>query len=369
MSHPATPGGPIWGRGPDGNDHADTATDWIGLLQLPGALREAPPDAAFIGQLGRWRVLKKLRGGWGEVYLCVPEDGPRLIFALKSYAWASVHNPTARRAFERECVTGLLISTAFGVLTYGIEVIDGRLFLVMPGAELSVRDKLEQGPLPLEEAIYIGRVVAIALSQAAENVPGLVHGDLKPENVLLVHKVPRVADFGLARFAARQLAGDIVLGTDGYRAPEADDPAAVLAVTADVYSYGVMLTELLLGSPPRRDARVRSPQWWWRWRDPARQALLEFAARCRDPSPAARPADFASVCRAMEQIVPEVDWPLPKEAAVMRALTPIAAAAMGIRDVVIPGGLVRLGSTKWCSTSSHAQPQRVGHGSCGCIRG
>ncbi|HXL92100.1 MAG TPA: protein kinase family protein [Streptosporangiaceae bacterium] len=320
-------------------DAVATPAEWVGQQLPPGSLHEAPKDAKVIDRLGDWLVLDKKQGGWGEVYLCVPSQGARLAFALKSYPSAKARIATVRSVFEHECVTSMLVSSAFGVLPYSVDVIDGRLFLVMPAGDMSLRDKLTRGPTPFDEAVSTARVVAIALDEAARCVPGLVHGDLKPENIFMVYRVPHVADFGLARSAARW-AGDMLKGTDGYSAPEAGDPAAALSVSADVYSYGVVLAELLASATPRR-----GPSAWLHGRakhQSTRQALLDLATRCRAHSPGDRPADFAVVRDELERIVPEAAWPLPREAVVMRALTPLINA-MATHDGVIAAGLQRLG--------------------------
>jgi len=318
-----------------------TPAEWVEQQLPPGSIREAPKSAGVIDRLGDWLVLGKKQGGWGEVYLCVPSQGARLAFALKSYPPAKARTAIVRSVFEHECVTSMLVSSAFGVLPYSVDVIDGRLFLVMPAGDASLRDKLDRGSLPFDEAISTARVVAIALHEAARCVPGLVHGDLKPENVLMVYGVPHVADFGLARSAARWAGADALQGTEEYRAPEAGDPAAALSVSADVYSYGVLLAELLGGAAPRR-----GPGAWLRGgrsrEQETRQALLGLATRCRARSPRDRPADFAAVCGELDEIVPEATWPLPREALVMRAISPLVSAA-GMADVMIAAGLQRLG--------------------------
>ena len=178
----STPGTPLASAQGDLFSEPSAATaEWMLRELPPGAIRQVPEDVEIIGSLGNWLVFDKLderQGGWGEIYLCVPAEGGRLAIALKSYAAALLFNPQARRAFERECVIGLLASYAFGVLPYGIDVINGRPFLVMPAVlpgprgEVNLRDLLEHGPLPLAEAIYIGRVVAGALDEASHYVPG-----------------------------------------------------------------------------------------------------------------------------------------------------------------------------------------------------
>ena len=140
----------------------------------------------------------------------------------------------------------------------------------------------------------------------------------------MLYGVPHVADFGLARFVARQLGGDALKGTERYRSPEADNPGAVLSAAADVYSYGVLLAEMLTGRAPIRDEPVHSAS--AQLAGPVARALLDLAERCRSADPAARPANFAEVSAALEQLAPESSWPLPPQAVAFRGIGPLDIA-------------------------------------------
>lgn len=114
-------------------------------------------------------------------------------------------------------------------------------------------------PFPVAEALRIGRQVAAALCAVHEQ--GIVHRDLKADNVFLVAdpEVPagersKILDFGIAKFQhappeGQRTTGDRVLGTPVYMSPE-QCRGAVLTGRSDVYSLGVMLYELLGGRPP-----------------------------------------------------------------------------------------------------------------------
>ncbi|MGE5195383.1 MAG: protein kinase domain-containing protein, partial [Deltaproteobacteria bacterium] len=107
---------------------------------------------------------------------------------------------------------------------------------------------LEQGPLPVNEAVRIAAAVTNALVHAHQH--GILHCDVKPANVLLDGDfVPRLADFGQARLSHEQSAA---LGTLFYMAPEQADLNAVADPRWDVYALGAMLYHMLCGEPPFR---------------------------------------------------------------------------------------------------------------------
>jgi tRNA A-37 threonylcarbamoyl transferase component Bud32 len=129
---------------------------------------------------------------------------------------------------------------------------DGRQFIVFEYIDgQNLKELIEsQGRLPVRTALELGIEIGSALAFAHEN--GLVHRDVKPQNVLLGNGDVKVTDFGIAR------SGDVkqgltqtgtVLGTSDYIAPEqaSGQPVSVLS---DVYSLGVVVYELLAGEPP-----------------------------------------------------------------------------------------------------------------------
>jgi len=136
---------------------------------------------------------------------------------------------------------------------------DGLLFYVMPFVDgESLRDRLRrERKLPAAEAIRIIDQVASALDYAHGR--GVIHRDVKPENILLADDQAIVADFGIARAleaaGGERLTGTgIVVGTPAYMSPEQAFGPEAIDGRSDVYAMGCVLFEMISGHPPFRSA-------------------------------------------------------------------------------------------------------------------
>ena len=202
---------------------------------------------------GRYDIERKLgAGGMASVYLArdLKHDRQVAIKVLHPELAATIGGDR----FEREIRTAAKLQhpNILGMFDSGDAA--GLLFYVMPFVEgESLRDRLDrETQLPVEDAIQIILEVADALGHAHSK--GVVHRDIKPDNVMLSGGHALVADFGIARAAGeganqKLTSTGMSLGTPTYMAPEQAVGEAV-GPTADIYSLGCMLYEMLAGEPP-----------------------------------------------------------------------------------------------------------------------
>jgi serine/threonine-protein kinase len=205
----------------------------------------------------RYRIDAPLaRGGMSTVYAGTDLRLDRQV-AVKVMAPALAHDPAFTERFVREARTAARLShpNAVAVFDQGAEQTAAGwvVFLVMElVAGSTLRDVLHRrGRLRPDEAVSVLEPVLAAL--AAAHRAGLVHRDVKPENVLVsADGTVKVVDFGLARAVAApstSTQAGMVLGTVAYVSPE-QVARGVSDARTDVYSAGVVLFELLTGAPP-----------------------------------------------------------------------------------------------------------------------
>ncbi|MDX3102372.1 Stk1 family PASTA domain-containing Ser/Thr kinase [Nonomuraea angiospora] len=208
----------------------------------------------LVGRLldGRYRIESRIaRGGMATVYLALDVRLDRTV-ALKVMHRSLAEDPAFVRRFigEAKSVARLSHPNVVHVFDQGTDT--DVVYLSMeyvPGKTL--RDILrERGRLPAREALEIMIPVLAALGAAHQ--AGMVHRDVKPENVLMTDDGRvKVVDFGLARAieATNQTRTGVMIGTIGYMAPEQVTTGAA-DVRSDVYAAGIMLFELVTGQQP-----------------------------------------------------------------------------------------------------------------------
>jgi serine/threonine-protein kinase len=218
----------------------------------------------MIGQIldERYRILKKLgQGGMGEVYLAEHLHLVRRE-ALKVLHPSLAKQPEFVSRFRREAraINRLQHPNIVTVHNFG-QLPDGRFYLAMEYAEGESLANLidERGPLDIHRALDVLEQLADAIDHA--HTRGVVHRDLKPDNLLLVDRPGRpdhlkVLDFGIAKIVAADYLESLratpqgeVFGTVDYMAPEqltgsATDPRS------DLYAVGCIAYELFTGKPP-----------------------------------------------------------------------------------------------------------------------
>jgi len=200
---------------------------------------------------GRYRVRSRIaRGGMATVYLGMDTRLDREI-ALKVMHAHLADDPQFTDRFIREARSTARLSHPNVVQVYDQGQDGDVLYLTMEYLRgRTLRDVLaERGVLTAREAFSVIEPVLDAL--AAAHRLGIVHRDVKPENVVLTDEGRvKVADFGLARAAtAHTSTGDVVMGTVAYLAPELV-VRGVSDTRSDVYAAGIMLFEMLTGRQP-----------------------------------------------------------------------------------------------------------------------
>ena len=275
---------------------------------------------------GRYAVTARIaHGGMATVYLALDTRLDRQVALKVMHAELARDDDFVRRFIgEAKSVARLSHQNVVAVYDQGA---DGPyLYLAMeyvPGRTL--KDLLvERGRFSPADALDIMAGVLDGL--AAAHASGIVHRDVKPENVLLtVDGRIKVADFGLARAqaAAAHTRSGLIIGTVAYLAPELVTGGVPVGPRSDVYSAGVLLYELLTGRQPYIGETPISVAYQHANSDvPAPSALIpeipasvdRLVLYATERDPAARPADAAAFLGAIRHVRPELGPPAPVQA-------------------------------------------------------
>lgn len=262
------------GRGDEAKLQATVAwdpDDMRGLQEAatPGDEDVEPGEDPLVGQLirNKWKVLKRLgAGSFGTVYKVKDVKG-EWIEALKILGVDRITGAeaeTARKRFLREAQImkrlGAESQHIVGLSTYEEDLGAGLIYFLMEFVDgRSLGDVLrEEGPLGVDRTVRLALQACDALIVAHEGPEGIVHRDLKLENLMVTTdrtgaEILKVLDFGIARLAERdpdsRLTTVGILGTPGYAAPEQIRAEDVDART-DLFAFGVILYLLLTGRDP-----------------------------------------------------------------------------------------------------------------------
>jgi len=238
---------------PEG-DECPVCGDRTPMLSTPGV------------EISGYRVLRLLgRGGMGSVFLAEEEALGRPV-AIKVVAEGRTRAQEARARFLREARTMATVEHPHVVRVYSLGQAAGSDYVVMEYVEgESLAQRLgREGRLPPEEALRILGECVEGLDAAWAK--GIVHRDVKPGNILLDSRGGvRVADFGLAKSLSTAVGEDStastalthaghVLGTPHYMSPEQARGEASVDLRSDIYSLGIVLSEMLTGRRPFQGA-------------------------------------------------------------------------------------------------------------------
>jgi len=223
-----------------------------------GATREAAegegvdlPEGEIFAE--RYQILEEIgRGGMGMVYRAFDQVLGEQV-AIKTLLPDLVADPVAVERFKSEIRLARHISDRHVVRTHDLGEHGGKYYLTMEYVEgITVRQLLDQrGRLEVASTLAIANQLAQSLAVAHQE--GVIHRDIKPQNLLLdAHGVLKVMDFGVARLADRSSGltqTGMVVGTPAYMAPE-QLVADTFDARADLYAAGVVLFECLTGRLP-----------------------------------------------------------------------------------------------------------------------
>jgi serine/threonine protein kinase len=203
--------------------------------------------------VGPYRITQQLgQGGMATVFKAYHAALDRYV-ALKAMHPAFMEDPNFLARFQREAQVVARLEHPNIVPIYDFAEHENRPYLVMKYIEGETLKARLMGGIPTEEEILtIVDAVSAALAHAHEE--GILHRDIKPSNVLLANtRQIFLADFGLARIAeagASTLSSDVMLGTPQYISPEQAMGKGGLDAGTDIYSFGVMLYEMVTGQVP-----------------------------------------------------------------------------------------------------------------------
>lgn len=248
--------------------YEDQAADFIEspALEVAAKLLRDEQTATVAGQMiNQYKIIAPLRaGGMGEVYLAEDTRLERRV-ALKFLPALFTQDKTHLRRFEQEALTVAALSHPnVCVIHEVVKTTDGRHCIVMEYVEgVTLRERLAEGPMKVDEALDVAIQVTSALSPA--HAAAIVHRDIKPENIILRSDgYVKVLDFGLAKLTEPEnslvdaeaptkmlvnTSPGMLVGTVSYMSPE---QARGLSVDArsDVWSLGVVLYEMVAGQRP-----------------------------------------------------------------------------------------------------------------------
>ncbi|MEV5650112.1 Stk1 family PASTA domain-containing Ser/Thr kinase [Nocardia sp. NPDC052254] len=332
----------------------------------------------LIGQMldGRYRIDAPIaRGGMSMVFRGVDTRLDRPV-AIKVMDPKFSGDPQflTRFEFEARSVAKLKHSSLVAVYDQGI---DGEYpFLIMELVEGGTLRELlrERGPMPPHAVRAVAEPVLRAIGVA--HAAGLVHRDVKPENVLISDAGEvKIADFGLVRAVAGSnlTSASVILGTAAYLSPEQVTSGSADA-RSDVYSFGILIFEMLTGRPPftgdtslsiayqRVEKDVPSPSEFIEGVPPE---IDELVARATAREPAHRFADATEMAAELHRLatvlhLPDYRVPAPRESAEhlsSRYRIPQTPAAAD----EYTGGPVTEATTRMAAEPSHTRVMTAPH--------
>jgi serine/threonine protein kinase len=204
-------------------------------------------------QVGSYRIIERLgRGGMATVFKAYHANLDRFV-AIKVLHPAFMEDETFLARFEREAKVVAKLEHPNIIPIYDYSEHNGHPYLVMKYVEgETLKARLKNRPLTPEEGVEIIQAVGDGLAYAHDQ--GILHRDIKPSNVMIAADSHIfLTDFGLARIASAgesTLSSDMMIGTPQYISPEQAMGKRDLDAGTDIYSFGVLIYELVVGQVP-----------------------------------------------------------------------------------------------------------------------
>ncbi|MCZ6491391.1 MAG: protein kinase, partial [Acidobacteria bacterium] len=313
------------------------------------------------------------KSGMGVVYIVLDESS-MTPFAVKTFQQWCIGTPALVQRFLREVETWIKLEQHQNIVrAFYVSTINNQphLFLeYVAGSDL--RKKMAAGPLPVRDALRYSIQFCRGMDYAQKKVPGLVHRDVKPENCMFTpDDVLKVTDFGLVKVLSgsdklpqqqqapgkrlsenhtrvfKTQVGEMGVGTLPYMAPEQFTDFTHVTACADIYSFGIMLFEMLAGERP---FSAKGPEQWFykhlkiappeiaNLNPEVSPLLAKLVSRCLAKKPEDRwhsAADLAS----------ELRWIAEGESGARISTAPATASSSGTHAV--PAHRSGLGRERW----------------------
>ena len=202
--------------------------------------------------ISHYKILEKLgEGGMGIVYKAEDSQLKRTV-ALKFLTPEMTRDSLAKERFIREARAASALDHQNICTIHEVsETDDGQTFIAMAHYEgQTVKEKIDEGPLKIDEALAITIQVAEGLQEA--HGKGIVHRDIKPANIMITAREQmKIMDFGLARNMSGSMVtkAGAIIGTVAYMSPEQTRGEKVNH-RSDIWSLGVILHEMITGQVP-----------------------------------------------------------------------------------------------------------------------
>jgi HAMP domain-containing protein/predicted Ser/Thr protein kinase len=294
------------------------ATMRMGVTQ-PGATAPGSPQADLpLGHLfaSRYQIESILgRGGMGVVYKATDTQLDETVAIKTLPGDVMTRSPEDLERFKREIRLARKITHRNVLRTYDYGEAEGVYFISMEfvrGYTLSeLLDEAEQRQMPTRAAVGITRQICRGLQAAHEQ--GIIHRDIKPQNVLVDAKgEAKLMDFGIARMAETMegvTQAGLIVGTPHYMSPE-QVQGKQLDARSDVYSMGVLIYEMLIGRRPFESSSLtgiltahitEAPKPPVELRPDINSAMNAIVMRCLEKDPAARYANAGALLAQMDE--------------------------------------------------------------------